>query len=213
MFSLYQEEENVIMRSLYELSKAYQFSCLWDFDVMSKYVNYFSDQVMTTSLGQLQGIFELQLLRQELEDQRSVFLNLISSSAGPSSHTFNGYWEFTEAEYPDIIEQLHNEGQFSFVIDVDPNDVTTTGCQDCYNGRLVGAVYRTRWRHPGKHCSEHRLYKSVPHGRLLFPRARSRRRRGDNLASADARKCRRRSRDVFRPIKPCRFDTGPNAGR
>ncbi|XP_078485709.1 uncharacterized protein LOC100176654 [Ciona intestinalis] len=137
MFSLYQEEENTIMRSLYELSKAYQFSCLWDFDALDKYTNYFSDEVMTSNLGQLEGIFELQLLQQDLEDQRAVFLNLIASSAGPSSHTFNAYWEYNQATYPDIIDQLHTEGQFTFKIDVDPNDVTTTGCQDCYNGRLV----------------------------------------------------------------------------
>ncbi|XP_076815981.1 uncharacterized protein LOC143461922 [Clavelina lepadiformis] len=137
LFNLYQEQENIIMRSLYELSKAYQFSCLWNFNALDKYSNFFSDKVMTSNLGSLEGMFQLQLIRQELEDQRGVFLNLVSSSAGPASHTYTAHWKFDNNTYPEVIETLQTDGQFTIQLEVDPNNVAIGGCEDCYNGRLI----------------------------------------------------------------------------
>ncbi|CAK8674628.1 unnamed protein product [Clavelina lepadiformis] len=137
LFSLYQQQEDMILHSLYELSKAYHFVSLWDFDIMDKYINNYGDRAMTTQLGSLNGMFQLQDILQTLENDRDAFLNFISSSAGPASHTFNEYWEFDQTSRPDMLKSLHENGQFNFNLELHPNDITLGGCADCYNGRLI----------------------------------------------------------------------------
>lgn len=124
------------MRSIYELSKAYQFSCLWNFHALDKYNNYFSDEVMTSNLGSLQGVAQLEYIRQSLEDERNVFLNMMASSAGPASHVYTLFKEFNEITSPDILSDLQSTGTFTVRINLDADDLHITGCENCYNQRL-----------------------------------------------------------------------------
>ncbi|CAK8686959.1 unnamed protein product [Clavelina lepadiformis] len=137
MFNLYQQQEAEIMSALYELSKAYQFVSLWNFDIMGKYVNNFGDKGMTDHLGSLNGMPFLENILQNLENDRNTFLRHVSSSAGPASHTFNAVWKFDKDNDPLVFQSLYEDGLFTVQLEVDPNDNRVAGCDNCYNGRLI----------------------------------------------------------------------------
>ncbi|CAK8691898.1 unnamed protein product [Clavelina lepadiformis] len=137
LFSLYQTQENLIMRAMYELSKAYQFESLWEFDILDKYSSTFSDQALVSNLGTLEGMVQLSYIRQELENDREFFKDKISSLAGPSSHVYTPFWEFNEVNNPDLIASLQTNGEFSMQLMVDPDDPSVGGCDSCYNARLL----------------------------------------------------------------------------
>jgi len=138
LLNLYQQEENTIMRSLYDLSKAYEFSSLWEFDALNRYTDVFSNDVTVDTFGSLQGVAELQRLRQKLDDERNVFLNMMSSLGGPTSHVYTKLWKLTETDSPELFESLHSTGSFMMKFEIDPNDIVSSGCAYCYNPRLDG---------------------------------------------------------------------------
>jgi len=138
LLNLYQQEENTIMRSLYDLSKAYEFSSLWEFNALNRYTDVFSNDVLVDNYGSLQGITELQRLRQKLDDERDVFLNMMSSLGGPTSHVYTKLWKLTETDSPELFESLHTTGSFMMKFDIDPDDIVSSGCDYCYNPRLDG---------------------------------------------------------------------------
>ncbi|XP_076804384.1 uncharacterized protein LOC143448498 [Clavelina lepadiformis] len=134
VFSLYQQQETRIIRSLYELSKAYRFVSLWDFDIMGKYINTFGDQVMTTETGSLNGMFHLQNIFDTLDGERISFLDYMVSEAGPESHTFNSVWEYNKENHASMFQSLHETGQFIAHLKLDPAYLQ---CENCFNGRLI----------------------------------------------------------------------------
>ncbi|XP_076805961.1 uncharacterized protein LOC143449583 isoform X2 [Clavelina lepadiformis] len=144
LFSLYQQQEAEIMSALYELSKAYQFVSLWNFDIMGKYVNSFGDRVMTDNLGSLNGIFHLHNIFKTIESERNFFLQAIDSSSGPASHTFNAFWSFNKDTDHVIFKSLNESDQFVMKLELDPNDIEFARCVNCYNGRLIAMYIELR---------------------------------------------------------------------
>ncbi|CAK8684706.1 unnamed protein product [Clavelina lepadiformis] len=137
LYNAYQQYEVDILHSLYELSKSYQFMSLWKFDVLASYDNRYGDISLVSQVGSLNSMSRLFEIRNKLERHRSRFLNTISTSAGPTSHTFSLLREFNRTAYPGLFRSLHNESRFTVTIDLDPNDIATTGCDTCYNARLI----------------------------------------------------------------------------
>ncbi|XP_076810527.1 uncharacterized protein LOC143453222 [Clavelina lepadiformis] len=137
LYNAYQQYEVDILHSLYELSKSYQFMSLWKFDVLASYDNRYGDISLVSQVGSLNSMSNLMDIRSELERHRSRFLDTISKSAGAASHTFSFLREFNRTAYPGVFRSLHNESRFTVTIDLDPNDIAITGCDTCYNARLI----------------------------------------------------------------------------
>ncbi|XP_076802017.1 uncharacterized protein LOC143446312 [Clavelina lepadiformis] len=137
LYSVYQQNEATIIRSLYELAKGYQFMSLWKFDALKNYVNAYGDQSLTSNLGSLNGMFHFEQILQTLEDDRNRFLNLISTTAGAGAHTYTVLRELYQVTHPGVFDLLHNEGRFTVHLNLDPNITITTGCSSCYNARLI----------------------------------------------------------------------------
>ncbi|CAK8694867.1 unnamed protein product [Clavelina lepadiformis] len=137
LYSVYQQNEATIIRSLYELAKGYQFMSLWKFDALKNYVNAYGDQSLTSNLGSLNGMFHFEQIMQTLEDDRNRFLNLISTTAGAGSHTYTVLREMDQVTHPGVFDLLHNKGRFTVHLNLDPNITLTTGCSSCYNARLI----------------------------------------------------------------------------
>ncbi|XP_076810183.1 uncharacterized protein LOC143452921 [Clavelina lepadiformis] len=137
VFSLYQEHEIMITRSLYELAKAYQFMSLWKFDALVNYDNVYGDLPFISNLGSLNGMFHFEQIKQRLESERNRFLNAISTTSGAGSHTYTLLREFDYATYPKLFALLRKKGRFVVHLDLDPSNAATTGCVSCYNARLI----------------------------------------------------------------------------
>ncbi|CAK8694863.1 unnamed protein product [Clavelina lepadiformis] len=137
LYSVYEQNEATITRSLYELAKAYQFMSLWKFDALENYLNTYGDRTLTDNLGSLNGMFHFVEIMQTLEDERNRFLNLISTSAGARAHTYTVLREFDDTTHPGVLDMLRRNGRFTVHLNLDPNNIITTGCSFCYNARLV----------------------------------------------------------------------------
>ncbi|CAK8694866.1 unnamed protein product [Clavelina lepadiformis] len=137
LYSMYEQNEATIIRSLYELAKAYQFTSLWKFDALENYVNSNADRIVTNNLGSLNGMYHLVEIKESLENQRDGFLNLMSASGGARSHTYTILREFDDVTYPGLFDMLRKNGRFTVHLNLDPNNIITTGCLFCYNARLI----------------------------------------------------------------------------
>ncbi|CAK8687898.1 unnamed protein product [Clavelina lepadiformis] len=138
IFNLYQQQEAEIMRSLYNLAKAYQFLSLWKFDALDNYMNVYGDRSMINNLdGTLTGIAHLQSIKNELEYKRKDFIKMLETSAGIGSNSYKLWRKFNKATQPSMFKALNETGRFTINIELDPEDITKIGCDSCYNGRLV----------------------------------------------------------------------------
>ncbi|CAK8687897.1 unnamed protein product [Clavelina lepadiformis] len=135
IFNLYQQQEAEIMRSLYNLAKAYQFLSLWKFDALDNYMNVYGDRSMINNLdGTLTGIAHLQSIKNELEYKRKDFIKMLETSAGIGSNSYKLWRKFNK---PSIFKTLNETGRFTINVELDPEDINNIGCDSCYNGRLV----------------------------------------------------------------------------
>ncbi|CAK8684704.1 unnamed protein product [Clavelina lepadiformis] len=135
--SLYQDHEIAIKRSLYELAKAYQFMSLRKFETFKNYDNTYGDWALTSNLGQLIGMLHFQQIKQTLDDERNRFLKALSTTAGSSSHTYTLFREFDSVTHPSLMTLFRKKGRVTVHLDLNPNNITTTGCVSCYNARLM----------------------------------------------------------------------------
>ncbi|XP_076810188.1 uncharacterized protein LOC143452924 isoform X2 [Clavelina lepadiformis] len=119
--SLYQDHEIAIKRSLYELAKAYQFMSLRKFETFKNYDNTYGDWQ----------------IKQTLDDERNRFLKALSTTAGSSSHTYTLFREFDSVTHPSLMTLFRKKGRVTVHLDLNPNNITTTGCVSCYNARLM----------------------------------------------------------------------------
>ncbi|XP_076811272.1 uncharacterized protein LOC143456247 [Clavelina lepadiformis] len=138
IFNLYQQQEAEIMRSLYDLAKAYQFLSLWKFDALDNYMNVYGDRLMINNLdGTLTGIDHLQSIKNELDYKRKDFIKMLETSAGIGSNSYKLLRKFNKATQSSMFKTLNETGRFTINIELDPEDITKIGCDSCYNGRLV----------------------------------------------------------------------------